>query len=136
MKLFSLISFITFLLSSCSGGEKKFDQQSYDQHKESLVDKEKKNPLAFLIVSGDDMKNMIGQTVIHGKITSKATVCSYHDIRIKLLCYKDDKMVEEHEDVVKDIVKPNSGVNFKTRYRLPKGTDSVSLSIMSASIAE
>src|SRR5215813_6634092 len=136
MKLFCLFCFITPFLSSCGNSEKKFDQQSYQQHKESLADKEKKNPLAFLIVSGDSKKNLIGQTVIHGKITNKATVCSYQDVRIKMLCYKDHKMVEEHEDLIDDIVKPNTAINFKTHYRLPKGTDSVALSAISASIAE
>jgi hypothetical protein len=123
-------------LISCSNSEKKFDQQSYEQHKESLADKEKKNPITFLSVTGDNKKNLIGQTVVRGKISNKATVSSYKDIRIKILCYKNDKMVEEHEDVINDIIKPNSTKDFKTRYRLPKGTDSIALSVMSAVTAE
>ena len=53
-----------------------------------------------------------------------------------MLCYKDGKMVEEHEDIIDDVIKPNSDKDFKTKYRLPKGTDSIDLSVMSASIAE
>ena len=60
MKLFSTFCITLFLLASCSGSEKKFDSQSYEQHKESLVRKEKKNPLAFLSVCGDNKKNIIG----------------------------------------------------------------------------
>lgn len=133
--ILSLLSALIFLCS-CDDGKKKFDEKSYEQHKESLVDKEKKNALTFLSVKGDDKKNLIGQTVIRGKIFNKATITSYKDVRIKILCYKKNKLVEEHEDVIDDIIKPNSTTNFKTRYRLPKGTDSIALSVMSAAVAE
>lgn len=124
------------LLCSCGSSEKKFDKQSYEEHKESLAEKEKKNPLNFLSVTGDNKKNLIGQTVIRGKISNKATVSAYKDVRIKMLCYKDDKLVIEHEDVIDDVIKPNSTKDFKTKYRLPKGTDSIALSIMSATVVE
>lgn len=45
-------------------------------------------------------------------------------------------MLEEHEDLVDDIVKPNTAEDFKTKYRLPKGADSIALSVMSAAVAE
>jgi len=45
-------------------------------------------------------------------------------------------MVEEHEDTIDEIIIPNSTKDFKTKYRLPKGTDSIALSIMNASVAE
>ena len=127
---------IVFSLCSCGGAEKKLDEQTYTAQKESLEQKEKKHPLQFLRVEGDDKKNIIGQTVIRGTISNKATVASYKDVRVKMLCYKDGKMVEEHEDIIEDIIKPNSDKDFKTKYRLPKGTDSIDLSVMSASIAE
>ena len=136
MKPFSTFCIALFLLVSCSGSEKKFDAQSYEQHKENLAGKEKKNPLTFLSVTGDDKKNIIGQTVVRGKISNKATISSYKDVRIKMLCYKDNKIIVEHEDVIDDVIKPNSTNNFKIKYRLPKGTDSIALSVMSASVAE
>jgi hypothetical protein len=39
-------------------------------------------------------------------------------------------------DVIDDMIKPNSIDNFKIKYRLPKGTDSIALSVMSADVAE
>ena len=123
-------------MNSCSGSETKTDEQAYTEQKESLEQKEKKHPLQFLHVEGDNKKNIIGQTVIHGTIYNKATIASYKDVRIKMLCYKDGKMVEEHEDVLDDVIKPNTDNDFKTRYRLPKGTDSIDLSVMSASVAD
>ena len=134
MKSLLCFCIVLFFVISCGG--KKFDQQSYEKHKESITYKEKKNPLLFLNAMGDDKKNIIGQTVIRGKIFNKATVCSYKDTRIKILCFRDDKMVEEHEDVINDVIKSNSSLNFKIRYRLPKGTDSIALSVINAMVAE
>lgn len=136
MKFIPAICLIFSILVSCSSNEKKLDEESYTAQKESLEQKEKKHPLQFLRVEGDNKKNIIGQTVIRGTIYNNATVASYKDVRIKMLCFKDGKMVEEHEDTIDDVIKPNSDNDFKTKYRLPKGTDSIHLSVMSASIAE
>src|SRR4051812_21486231 len=99
MKPPSIFFSVLFFLISC-GSETKFDSQSYEQHKESLAEKEKKNPLAFLIIVNDNKKNIIGQTVVRGKISNKATINAFKDVRIKMLCYKDNKIEEEHEDVI------------------------------------
>ena len=49
-----------------------------------------------------------------------------------MLCYKNGMRVQEHEDVVPDIIKPGAIKTFKTKYHLPKGTDSLAISVMSA----
>jgi hypothetical protein len=127
------IFFVILFLSSCSSSsEKKPDEQAYKEQKESLEETEKKYPLRFLSVTGDDKKNIIGQTVIRVTVNNKATVVAYKDVRVKMLCYKDGKMVEEHEDVMEETIKPGSEKDFKTKYRLPKGTDSIYISVMSA----
>jgi len=135
MKYFFSILVLIFFFS-CGSSEIQSEAETYEKAKESLSDKEKNNPLKFLKVTGDDKKNLIGQTVISGTVTNSATVIAYKDIRIKMLSYKDGKMVEEHEDVIDGIVKPGSTKSFKTRYRLPKGTDSIALSVMSAAVAD
>ena len=131
---FSILAFM--LAASCGSGEQKLDTESYEKSKETLIDKEKKNPLNFLSVTGDDKKNLIGQTVVRGKIKNTASVTAYRDVRIKMFCYKNGSMVEEHEDLVDEVVKPNTTEDFKTKYRLPKGTDSIALLVMSAAVAE
>src|SRR5206468_287726 len=100
MKPLSIFFSVLFFLASCGSSETKFDSQSYEQHKESLAEKEKKNPLAFLIIVNDNKKNIIGQTLVRGKISNKATINAFKDVRIKMLCYKDNKIEEEHEDVI------------------------------------
>ena len=134
MKLFIQLFCFLFILSSCGGGDKKAESKTYEDAKETLEEKEKKQPLEFLSVSGADKKNLFGQTVITGKVKNKATVCAYKNIRIKMVCFKEGRQVEEHEDVLKESLQPNNSNDFKTRYRLPKGTDSVALSVMSASV--
>ena len=129
--------FVLMILPACSSGDAAAEnEQSYVEQKESLEAKEKKHPLKFLVVKGDDKKNLIGQTVIRGTITNKASIVAYTDIRVKMLCYKNGAMAEEHEDVIDEVIKPNASISFKTKYRLPKGTDSIALSVMNAAIAE
>ncbi len=128
--IFAIFLIISF--AGCSFNNNKSDQQVYEQNKKNLSEKEKADPLVFLKVSGNKEKNIIGQTVIKGTITNSATICSYKNVRIKMLCYQQEKMIIEHEDVVADLIQPNTTKEFKTKYRLPKGTDSVALFVMSA----
>jgi hypothetical protein len=118
--------------AACKNSEKKFDKQTYEQNKESLADKEKRTPLSFLQVEWNDHRNFFGRTVVKGSVTNNASVTAYKDVRIKMLCYKASVLAEEHEDVLKDAVQPNSTVDFKLHYKLPHGTDSIALSVMSA----
>ena len=132
MKQTLLLFFSFFLLISCSNKQDKFSDKTYIEAKESLADKERNNPLNFLSVHGDDKKHLLGKTVVKGIITNTASITAYKDVRIKMQCFSNNKQVEEHEDVIKEIIQPNSSADFKTRYRLPKNTDSIALSLMSA----
>ncbi|MEP6844967.1 MAG: hypothetical protein ABI861_03160, partial [Panacibacter sp.] len=117
MKCIFCLVFITLIMSSCGSDKAKTEEQIYTEQKESLQDKEKKNPLKFLSVTGDNKKNIIGQTVVRGTIHNKATLVAFKDVRVKMLCYKNNKMAEEHEDVINEIIKPNTDKDFKTKYR-------------------
>lgn len=117
------------ILFSC---KEKFDTKTYEENKVSLAQRESENFQQFLKVSSDDKKNLFGTTIIKGKIVNTASVAFYKNVRIKTLCYKNGIRVEEHEDVMPDIIKPGTVKNFKIKYHLPKGTDSLALSVMSA----
>jgi hypothetical protein len=121
--------FCVVILFSC---KQKFDDKTYEENKVSLAQKEGNNPQQFLKLSSDDNRNIFGATVIKGKIVNTASVAVYKNTRIKTLCYKNGIRVEEHEDVMPDIIKPGTVKNFKIKYHLPKGTDSLALLIMSA----
>ena len=113
--------------------EKKFDTESYEKSKESLADKEKNNPIKFLAVENHDKKNLIGQTVVKGTITNKASVCTYKDVELKLSFYsKTAVKLDEGIETIYEIINPGQSVKFKTKYFAPKGTDSVAIQVVKA----
>ena len=130
MKVLIAIMFLVTLFSC----KDKFDTKTYQETKESLAQRENAHPEQFLKISSDDKKNLFGATVIKAKIVNTASVAAYKNTRIKMLCYKNGIRVEEHEDVMPETIKPGTVKNFKTKYHLPKGTDSLALSIMSADV--
>jgi hypothetical protein len=127
---------VTLFFAACSRVDKKLDKQSYTESKKSLSDKEMASPLDFLSITSQEKRSFFGlgrATITKGDVTNNATVCSYKNVRIKMLCYdKSGNRVEEHEDVMDDVIEPGESASFRTKYRLPKETDSISVSIMSA----
>lgn len=110
---------------------------NYQSAKETLVEKEKKQPKKFLKIKNEkDKKNFWGQTVVKAYIVNTASVVSYKNIRIKSLYYKEGQLVENHEDVIDATIAPGDKEKIKLKYGTPKGTDSVALSIMQAEVVE
>jgi hypothetical protein len=136
--IFSLFISITFLACSESDTKKsEKEKDSYEATKESLQDKEKKNPQNFLIVTGNNRNNLVGQTVVKGTITNKASVATYKDVDVKLDFYSKTKtLLETDKEIVYEVIGPGVSKNFKTKYFAPKGTDSVALSVTAAKIVE
>jgi hypothetical protein len=129
----SIVFALSIVLFSCNSAEKKFDTDTYEKNKESLEAKEKKHPEQFLVVTGHDRKNIIGQRVIKGTINNKASVCTYKDVQLKISFYsKTGVLLEENKETIFEIVPPNNQVNFKTKYFAPKDTDSVAMVVISA----
>ena len=121
-----------FLIFGCKGKEKKFNQQNYQEQKISLAEKERQSPKIFLKVSGDDHRNLFGKTVYNGKIINTASVAAFKEVRVKLLYYKKGALVANHEEFFENAIKPGASLAFKTKYKTPRGTDSVSSYIMNA----
>lgn len=113
--------------------EKKFNEKTYEENKESLGDKEKNNPARFLIIENRDRKNLIGQTVVIGHITNNATVCTYKDVELKLSFFsKTGVKLDEGMETIYETIPPGEKIKFKTKYFAPKGTDSVAVKVMKA----
>lgn len=113
------------------------EKDSYQKTKESLEEKEKKDPQNFLSVGGHDKRNLLGQTVVKGTVTNKATVASYKDVDVKLDFYsKTRTLLESDKETVYEVIAPGQSKNFKTKYFAPKGTDSVALSVTAAKVVE
>jgi len=130
-----LFLLISILVSSCKGKTKAetAEKDSYEKAKEALEEKEKKNPIVFLKVSGKDKHNIIGQTIVQGTITNNAKVCTYKDVEIELsFLSKTGVLLEKDSEIVYEIIEPGKSADFKSKYFAPKGTDSVGLKILQA----
>ena len=138
--LFPIIISASIILLSCNNSDTKKaakEKDSYEAIRESLQNKETKNPQNFLTVSGHDRRNILGQTVVKGTVTNKATVASYKDVDVKLDFYsKTGTLLETDKETVFEIIGPGQSKNFKTKYFAPKGTDSVALAVTGAKVVE
>ena|SRR5687767_11824664 len=136
-KIFILLVVFVGLFSCNDNDASKVDSEknSYEKTKESLRKNEEKNPQKFLIISGNDKHNLVGQTVVKATISNKASVASYKDVDIQLDFYsKTGTLLETDKETVYEIINPGESKNFKTKYFAPKGTDSVALKILGAKI--
>ena len=140
MKKIAVIISASIILLSCNNSNTQKaakEKDSYEATRESLQNKETKNPQNFLTVSGHDRHNILGQTVVKGTVTNKATVASYKDVDVKLDFYsKTGTLLETDKETVFEIIGPGQSKNFKTKYFAPKGTDSVALAVTGAKVVE
>lgn len=135
-KIIPVLLAVSFVFAACGGDEKKAEAKTkdkYEQTRESLEETEKKNPKRFLAVQGSDRRNLIGQRVIKGEVSNKATVASYKDVDIELSFYSETgTLLEKDHEVIYETIAPGGSTSFKTKYFAPKGTDSVAMKIVGA----
>jgi hypothetical protein len=135
-KIIPALIILSVVFTACGGDEKAADTKAkdkYEETKETMEQTEKKNPKRFLTVEGSDRKNLIGQRVIKGTITNKATVASYKDIDIELSFYSETgALLEKDHEVIYENIAAGNSTNFKTKYFAPKGTDSVAMKVVGA----
>ena len=138
MKPLLFLLIFSALLFSCNQDDAKKAQkekESYEATKETLLEKEQKDPPNFLKINGHDKKNIVGQTVVKGTISNKATVAVFKDVDIKLSFYSKTKaLLETDKETIFELLHPGESKNFKTKYFAPKGTDSVALEVLGAKV--
>ena len=135
MKQFILPTILVLTVLACNQkkGEESFDKKTYEVVKETLEEKEKKNPTRFIVVNNRDRKNIIGQTVVIVNLTNNATIATYKDIALKLTFFsKTSVKLDEGNETIYETIKPGQDIKFKTKYFAPKGTDSVAVKVMDA----
>jgi hypothetical protein len=136
-RYFPIITAIAITVSACGGSASskaaEKEKASYEKTKETLEEKEKKNPASFITVSSWDRGNLIGQTVIKITLNSKAAVASYKDVEVELAFYSQTRaLLEKDVETIYKVLAPGETVTHKTKYFTPKGTDSIGLTILSA----
>jgi hypothetical protein len=135
--VFMLALLILFSCKSNKGKKVLSEKENYELTKKNLKDREIRSPHIFLIVTGSDKHNMLGQTVIKGVISNKATVAVYKDVDLQLDFYsKTGALLETDKETVYEEIKPGQSKSFKTKYFAPKGSDSVALKVLDAKIVE
>ena len=123
------------ILFSCNSNNAKSDQENYELTKENLLKKEQERPQNFLVISGNNKRNLLGQTVVKGVITNKASVAIFKDAEVKLSFYSKTKaLLETNKETIFEQLAPGESKHFKTKYFAPKGTDSVALEVLSAKV--
>jgi hypothetical protein len=139
-KLLFVMLLATAFLPACKSNNSKVsaeDKDNYEKGKLTLEQIEKKDPVQFLMVTGKDKRNLLGQTVIKGTITSRAKIVSYKDIDIKLSFFsKTGALLEEDHEIVYETIGPGNSSDFKSKYFAPKGSDSVALKVVGARLLE
>ncbi|TDH20037.1 hypothetical protein EXU57_21630 [Segetibacter sp. 3557_3] len=132
MKRLNPLPLLFLIMLSCniSGSPEK----DYEASKERVKKNERENALRFIKVIASNKRNLLGKTVVRTSISNAASVTSYNDVRLKFLFFRQGQVVENHEEVVGKTLGPNSTIDFTVRYTTPKGTDSVSVSVMDAKL--
>lgn len=132
-----IYTILVLVFTSCSNNkadEKKLSD-NYEKGKLTVAEIEQKNPERFITVTGNDKKNLLGQTVIKGNILNNAKMVSFKDIDIKLSFYsKTGALLEEDHEVIYETVEPGKSKSFKTKYFAARGTDSVAIKVISAKV--
>lgn len=130
-----IILAITFLFACNENDSSQQKKESYELNKKELLSKEQKDPAAFISISGHNKKNIVGQTVVRGTLTNKASIAVFKDVDIKLSFYSKTKaLLETDKETIFDILEPGESKDFKTKYFAPKGTDSVGLQVLGAKV--
>ena len=137
-QLLTVFILVTIVTACGNNNNKNFDNKTYEQAKNNLANKEKTNPLQFLLISGSEKRNsLFGTTIYKGTIHNKATVIGYKDVRVKLLYFNvQGNQTANHEEQFDGVINAGDDFNFKAKYRTPKGTDSVAAFIMRATVVD
>ncbi len=132
-QIMSFMLLALFLVSCNNAADEKKTAATYEKVKLTVEEIEKKNPERFLSVSGHERKNLINQTVVKGTIVNNAKMVSFKDIDIKISFYsKTGALLEEDHEMIYETIAPGNSHSFKTKFFAAKGTDSVSMKVISA----
>jgi hypothetical protein len=136
MKIFFGLITASVILFSCNVKGKDSagkEDNDYEKSKESLEQREQKNPTKFITVDGDKKKNLIGQTVVKGEVFNNAKIVMYKDVDVKISFYsKTGTILEEDHETVFENIAPGKSAKFKAKMFTPKGADSVSFKVEGA----
>ncbi len=126
---------VIIILGACKDDNKDYniEAKTYETQTAQLAKTENKMPQRFLKVQHSLKKNILGQTVVSGRIFNTAKIASYKNIELKLQFYSKTRvLLEEDLETIYEKIAPGESTKFKSKYFTPKGTDSVSIIVEGA----
>ncbi len=113
------------------------DLKTYEQAKSKVVDQEQDSPISFLRLKGTWHRNIIGQWVYEGTITSTAALAKYKEPVLELKYYGADNEKLGSETVTIDKqIDPKTTVDIKVKEQGYKGTKKVTATLIKVSAVE
>ncbi len=119
MKLLMSI-LILVLIASCTSNSSRSNRNNngsnYQETKLTLEEQEKMNPLQFLSISGNYKKNILGEWVIRGEISNRASIAIYKDATVKVNYYtKTNTFIGSEKHQIIEYFKPGISKAFKVK---------------------
>ncbi|MES2849457.1 MAG: hypothetical protein V4685_10405 [Bacteroidota bacterium] len=136
-KLLCLITITVVLFSACKSKTEKetTEKEVYEKAKESLEEREKKNPVDFIKATGHDKHNLIGRTVVRGTIMNSAKICAYKDFELEFSFFsKTGVLLQKELATVYDIIPAGKSVDFKEKMWVNKDADSMAIKVLKAKV--
>ncbi len=136
-KILCLVTIIGILFTACKSKTEKetTEKEVYEKAKESLEEREKKNPVEFITVTSKDKHNLIGQTVIKGTVNNNAKMCVYKDVELELSFFsKTGVLLQKENETIYDLIAPGKEVEFKKKFFVNKDADSMAIKVLKAKV--
>jgi hypothetical protein len=96
---------------------------------------EEAQPKDYVMISVDPKKNLLGETVIEGKITNKATYTTYKDFEL-MIHWNDEagQTLDSAVEMVLESLDPGEDVEFKTKRKGPRRSKSIMMKLRDAKV--
>ena len=108
-------------------------EKTIEEIKEELAQKERQNPGEYLKTTGRFKENLIGETVLEGRIDNTATMANFKDIVIEATFLAASGTVLGTKEFTRyELVGHGYGVTFKYKTIAPDQTNSVALRVIKA----
>lgn len=136
-KLLCLITISAVVFTACQSKAEKETaaKDTYEKAKESLEEREKKNPVEFISVTSKDKHNLIGQTVVKGSVNNKAKICTYKDVELEFSFFsKTGVLLQKELKTIYENIPAGKSFDFKEKMWVNKDSDSMHIRIVSAKV--
>lgn len=98
-----------------------------------LAEKEKTNPIEYLVPTVRWRKNFVDQTIIEGSIMNHASIAVFKDIAFEIsYLSKTDAVISTQQFMVYEVAEPGKWASFKFKVYSPSETKNVSVRVVTA----